>query len=278
MARYRKIDVRMWGDEKFRRLSASEPCAQMLWIYLLTNPDTVNVPGLYRAGEAGLAEALNWPLKAFRLAFAEAYREGMVKADWENRVIWVPKAIVYNEPESHNVVKSWRSSWDEIPECSLKIEAHQSLLAFLKGKGEGFANAFLEACNSPEALSQSEPSPNQEQEQEQEQKETLVVSADDTPKPTPEHLVSLWNNTAHLNLPRVRVLSEAVRAKARARLNEYPEAEFWKGFLERVNRSKFLRGDARGRDGGKPFRATFEWIVSESNFAKVVNGNYDDGK
>lgn len=40
MGRYRKIEVQMWGDEKFRSLSEIPPCAQGLWLYLLTGTHT----------------------------------------------------------------------------------------------------------------------------------------------------------------------------------------------------------------------------------------------
>lgn len=165
MARFRKIKVSTWGDEKFRQLSPIPECGQGLWFWLLTNPETTSIPGLYRAGEAGQAEALGWTLKGFREAFREVSSKGMAKADWKARVIWVPKAIEHNPPESPNVVKSWKVPWSEIPECSLKVEAYSSLKAFIEGLGKGYREAFTE-CVKP--LS-TYPSPNQDQEQEQEQ-------------------------------------------------------------------------------------------------------------
>jgi len=171
MARYRKIDVRLWIDTRFRKFSKPQPNAQTLWIYLLTNPDTVNIPGLYRAGEAGMSEALGWPVKGFREAFQEVSQEGMAKADWEARVVWVPKAISYNPPQSPNVVKSWGPYWDEIPECELKDEAYESLKAFLKGMGEGFAEAFAKACSKPSGKVCPNQDQDQDQDQEQEKKE-----------------------------------------------------------------------------------------------------------
>lgn len=164
MSRHRKIDVRMYIDARFRKLSAPPPCGRYLWIYLLTNPETVNLPGLYRAGEAGLAEALGWSLKGFREAFREVLFQGMAEADWKARVLWIPRAISYNAPESPNVVRGWRTTWDEIPECELKTKAYSHLKAFVEAMGEGFAKAFAEAC--PQALPNQEQEPEQEQEQE----------------------------------------------------------------------------------------------------------------
>ena len=159
MSRYRKIDTRMWGDVRFRELSSPDPSGKYLWMFLLTGPQTSNIPGLFRAGEMALAEELGWSLEGFRKAFAEPLSKGLVKADWNARVVWVPNAIKYNLPENPNVVKSWSSTWDEIPECALKIEAYERLKAFTEGLGEGFGKAFVKGCAKGMA--------NQEQEQEQ---------------------------------------------------------------------------------------------------------------
>lgn len=171
MARYRKIDVRIWGDERFRRLSDPPPCGQFLWFFLLTNPETTNVPGLYREGRAAMAETLNWPIDGFSAAFRELSDQGLVKADWQARVVWVPNVIKYNRPENPNVVTSWRVTWDEIPECPLKAEAYDSLATFLAGIGQPFLKAFEEACRNPLGKPSPKASANQEQEQEQNQEQ-----------------------------------------------------------------------------------------------------------
>lgn len=174
--RYRKVHTRMWGDERFRSLSAPPPNGQTLWVFLLTGPHTVNVPGLFSGGEAALAEALGWPLKGFREAFREISGKGMAKADWAARVVWIPRTIVHNPPESPNVVRSWRTAFDEIPECPLKLEAFRVLKGFVEGMGEGFAKAFREAFPQPSAKAMA----NQEQEQKQE-KELSGAAAPSAP-------------------------------------------------------------------------------------------------
>jgi hypothetical protein len=181
MARYSKIDRRMWADEKFRRLNAPQPCGQALFIYLLTNPFVGVVPGLYSAGAAMLAEALQWNIEAFRDSFQELLREGLVKADFEARLLWIPNAIRYNQPENPNVVKGWQCAWDELPECVLKREAWESLRENLSDRGNDWVVAFVSSCPEPSAKGSAKGMPkglrkgsakgmaNQEQEQEQEQ-------------------------------------------------------------------------------------------------------------
>lgn len=170
MARYRKIDTRMWGDGKFCSLSSPPASGKYLWIFLLTGPHTTNLPGLFRAGEMALAEELGWSLKAFRNAFRELFREGLVKADWNARVVWIPNAIKYNRPENPNVIKGWRDSWEEVPECSLKTDAYQVFKEFTEGLSEEFGKAFREGCAKGLA--------NQEQEQKQEQDKEISSKPD----------------------------------------------------------------------------------------------------
>jgi len=118
MSRYRKVEVKTYGDEKFRKLSPIPPCGQGLWLYLITGPHTTSLPGLFRAGRAALAEELGWSQEAFDKAFAEVFEQGMVKADWDNRVVWIPNAIKHNPPASPNVVTHWRAEWNLYPSAT----------------------------------------------------------------------------------------------------------------------------------------------------------------
>src|SRR5258708_6406366 len=115
--RYRTINVRIWGDQKFRALTPLKPSGQALFLYLLTNPHTTNIPGLYCVGAAALAEELGWSLEDFKKALDEVLAQRLVMVDLEARVILIPNSIKYNKPQSPNVVRSWATWWNEIPEC-----------------------------------------------------------------------------------------------------------------------------------------------------------------
>jgi hypothetical protein len=56
MARYRKIDPRIWNDQKFRELSDD---AKIVFFLLLTHPHMTAL-GAMRATVAGLAAELGW--------------------------------------------------------------------------------------------------------------------------------------------------------------------------------------------------------------------------
>jgi hypothetical protein len=159
---YRSVHIRVWLDEKFQKLTAAQPNAQTLWFYLLFGDQTGIVPGLFKAGEGSLAEALGWPLQAMRDAYSEVMSLGMVRADWKARLVFVPKAVEYNPPASLNVVKSWANAIRDLPECELRtraIQHIQSALERMQGKSQAFAEAFAHA------ISHDIPLRNQEQNQ-----------------------------------------------------------------------------------------------------------------
>lgn len=163
MSRYRTIDVMMWGDARFKALSPIPPCGQGLWYYLLTGPHTTAVPGLFSAGERQLAEALGWPLftgesgslfpdddgdaKGFRECWHEIAEQKMAFADWKARVVYIPRALAHNKPNSPNAVVHWRNSLLEIPECALKKRALQEMRATLRGWGSVYERALDDALS-----------------------------------------------------------------------------------------------------------------------------------
>ncbi|WP_339408018.1 helix-turn-helix domain-containing protein [Pseudomonas helleri] len=93
----------------------------------------------------------------------------------------------------------------------------------------------------------------------------------------PQAIVDLFNQTLP-GLPQVAMLTKDRKAKIKARWDEsdvHQDLEFWADFFALVGASTFLMGAESGRDGAKPFRATFDWLIKPSNFVKVVEGNYN---
>src|SRR3989304_5505212 len=144
MSRYRKVKVAVWGDAKFRPLSAAPPNGQTLFLYLITSPygGPLWLPGVIVAGEAALAEGLGWPVKGFRKGFAELFAKGLAKADWAARLVFLPKAFKHNPPDNPNVARAWRKAFEELPECGLKAEIFHDVTLFLKGLPKGFLEGF----------------------------------------------------------------------------------------------------------------------------------------
>src|ERR1700712_4610425 len=102
MARYRKVDSRIWNDAKFRELSDK---GKLAFFMLLTHPSMTALGGM-RTTISGLAEEIGWPPEAFREAFQEVSRKGMAKHDEKACLMVLPNFLRYNRPESPNVIRA----------------------------------------------------------------------------------------------------------------------------------------------------------------------------
>lgn len=149
MSLYRKVDLRIWGDARVRRLSAPKPNGRDCWLYLLTAKETIILPGAVPAGPAALAESLRWSTPGFLAAFAEIEAEGMAIADWNAGLVWIPKAIHHNPPENPNVAKAWAKAFAFLPDCLLRERIIRDVSAFILTRTEpvqeGFQQAFRKA-------------------------------------------------------------------------------------------------------------------------------------
>ena len=72
-----------------------------------------------------------------------------------------------------------------------------------------------------------------------------------------------------VSYPRIRSLSDARKKAIKARLKSYSLDDF-KTVFENAEGSSFLKGV----DGG--WKASFDWLIKESNMLKVLEGNYAD--
>ena len=74
------------------------------------------------------------------------------------------------------------------------------------------------------------------------------------------------------SFPKVQALSDARRKAIKARMTKYTVEDFRRLF-ELAEGSAFLKG---GND--RNWQATFDWLIKDSNMAKVLDGNYQDKK
>ncbi len=141
--KYRRINPRVWQDEKFVRLSKAKPNAQTLWLYLLTSDLRMVLPGVVKhMGPATLAECLGWTVAATKKCWAEIEAAGMAKADWTARVIWMPRALIHEPADNLNQIKGWRAAFHEIPSCPLKAEIAAAVQRFLADKPKDWWEAW----------------------------------------------------------------------------------------------------------------------------------------
>lgn len=82
-------------------------------------------------------------------------------------------------------------------------------------------------------------------------------------------IVQLYN--VHCpSFPSVKAISDSRKKAIKARLNTYSVDDF-KTLFQKAEASDFLKG-ANDRN----WTATFDWLIKDSNMAKVLDGNYDN--
>lgn len=104
-------------------------------------------------------------------------------------------------------------------------------------------------------------------------KEDTNVSLSLSPPPIDSiaQAVSAYNETAdRTGWPKVQKLSPARRSAISGRLKECGGVEGWEFALAKAESSPFLTGQT-----SKPFCASFDFLTKQSNFTKLMEGNYD---
>ena len=84
-----------------------------------------------------------------------------------------------------------------------------------------------------------------------------------------QQIADMYNDTC-VSFPRLTSLSEARKKAIKARLKVYSLEDF-KRLFEKAEASTFLKG---GND--RNWSATFDWLIKDTNMAKVLDGNYDN--
>lgn len=90
-------------------------------------------------------------------------------------------------------------------------------------------------------------------------------------------IVDLYHEMLPAN-PRIKVWDGARADSLRARWREdgkRQSLDYWRRFFAKVAASAFLTGRTEGQNG-RPFLPGLEWMVKAANFAKIIEGRYDD--
>ena len=98
-------------------------------------------------------------------------------------------------------------------------------------------------------------------------KSTFVA---DKSVPAPYEDIKNLFNAICVSYPKVTTMSERRKSAIRARLNTYKLEDF-KTLFEKAEASAFMKGKNKNN-----WMANFDWLLCDSNFAKVIDGNFDN--
>ena len=84
-----------------------------------------------------------------------------------------------------------------------------------------------------------------------------------------QHIADLYNEIC-ISFPKLRSLSDSRKKAIGARLKTYA-AEDFETLFRKAEASDFLKGK-----NSRNWSATFDWLITDSNMAKTLDGNYDN--
>lgn len=90
-------------------------------------------------------------------------------------------------------------------------------------------------------------------------------------------IVDAFNEICTSLLP-IQKLSDNRKSVIKARYKDLDYSmDKVKEYFTKVQASDFLTGKVE-REGKRPFKANFDWVIKSANFIKVIEGNYDNKK
>lgn len=301
MARYRKIDTRIWNDRKFRELDDKSKLAFFL---VLTHPDT-NQLGMLRSRSVALAMELGWHPDVMSDAILTLCRMDMLMVDDKAGFIFIPNFLKYNPPNGPNAVKGWAGLIDLMPECDLLSRALVYLKPTIFGLSEGVRSAIPDDVKNAishaiqDGITDDKEMPSRIQEQEQEQdisitsNDVIVETAVSDPpasesekveKPKGidcpyQDLVAAYNEILGPYLGMCQKLTPTRQKTIQARWRDCMKdgdfktqsegIAYFRRYFEYIKTCDFLMGN-----NGRDWRADFDWIFKQQNYTKICEGKY----
>lgn len=100
--------------------------------------------------------------------------------------------------------------------------------------------------------------------------ETEKKSTDPDPVPFQiSEIIDLYHEIC-VSLPKIAYISDKIREDIKIFVSEFTPEQIRTGF-ETVEKSDFLKGE-----NARKWQASFEWLIIPDNFAKALNGNYNN--
>lgn len=274
----RIVDTAFWTDGKVDEFSPED---KYFMLYLLTNPFSTQL-GIYEISIKQVAFQMGYSMDAVKVLierFENKYH--MIFYSSETNEIAIKNFL------RHSIIKGGAPVRDCLIKEMRKVknkELISKVFAHIKGMdtlNETVKNIIAEYEENNDTIKYSNEKDNKndnENDNDNDVSSTYrgrIVDESFTPPPPKkvdcQQIIDLFNSIC-VSFPSVRSLSDARRKAIKARLNTYSIEQF-KAMFEIAEASSFLKGQ-----NGRNWRANFDWLIKDSNFAKVLDGNYSDKK
>lgn len=118
---YRKIDTRIWNDERFRLMDAHE---RLLWFALLTHP-SITPMGAGVLDEYALDSCLGADIGTSKSILDKFEKDGLILRDGD--LIVVKNYLIYNSPDNPSILAGWIESCEALPRSQVFKHLYEHL-------------------------------------------------------------------------------------------------------------------------------------------------------
>lgn len=261
MALFRTVKAAFWEDAKV--IEEFSPEDRYFFLYLLTNPHSTQL-GIYKFVPRIAAFHLGYSIESVKTLlerFENSYK--MIRFSHSTNEIAIKNYL------RHSIIKGGKPVLDCLKKEERDVQ-NKDLVYYVVNhisKDENINNTvkqFIEYFNEKENENDNE--------NENERNEDVTYNVTPTlreEKVTSKEIVSLYHELCP-SLPKVRKMTQKRASAINARLKTYGIEEI-KECFNKAEKSRFLKG---GND--RNWNADFDWLMKESNMAKVLEGKYDD--
>ena len=281
MRDYGKVSPQFWIGSTGKKLRAEGMEAQLVAMYLMTNPHA-NMLGLYYCPTMFIAHETGLGIEGATKGLQSAIKAGFCAYDEDSETVWVFEMAHYQIADALSGkdlrIKGVQNEYDSLP-------ANPYLEAFYDKYAEAFCMMTKRYSGSSvesktEGASKGLASQEQEQEQEQEIETTSLVASKLPTCPQQEIIEMYGEILPELPFPRIwegeRQKNLAARWKwvlGDLQKKGHPVTresglDFFRRFFDYISTRDLLMG----RSGD--WTASLDWIVQSKNFAKIIQGNY----
>ena len=255
-----KLATDIFDNRKIRQIEAMPEGDSIIviWIKLLCLAGNVNDNGfVYLTKEIPftdqmLATEFNRPLLTVQLALKTFLQFGMIEI--------IDNVLFLSGWEKYQNT----AGLDRIREQTRKrVANYRERKALLEASKTADVTLHVTQCNATEEEI--------EKEIEIDLEEELEIPVAAAQKTDYKKILSLYNELCP-SFPQIRALSDARKTAIRARLRQYTVEDFGTVFMK-AEASDFLKGL-----NNRNWSATFDWMLNGNNFAKILDGNYDNAQ
>lgn len=246
-----KLATNIFDNRKIRQIECLPDgyAIIVVWVKLLCLAGNINDSGMVYFTkeipytEQMLATQFNMPLATVQLALKTFGHFEMIEV--------IDNVLHISNWEKYQNVDGLDRIREQTRKRVAKHRENQKLLG-----GNADCNVTVTQCNATEE--------DKEEDKDKEQDKEIHKEKADC-----QQIADMYNSIC-VSLPSIKSLSDARKKAIKARLKTYTLDDF-KTVFENAEASSFLKG---GND--RNWTATFDWLIKDTNMAKVLDGNYVD--